>query len=60
MKNRLTVFLLALLGVIGSGRLTDAQPGGPSSGGPLPSDKEVPPIDAAVSGPLETASFALG
>jgi len=60
MKNRLTVFLLALLGVIGSGRLADAQPGSRSPGGPLSSDKGVPPIDATLPVRLSTATFAMG
>jgi hypothetical protein len=60
MKNRSAVFLLALLGVISSGRLTDAQPPAHSSGSSLPTDNGVPPIDAAVPHRLETATFALG
>jgi|APFre7841882724_1041349.scaffolds.fasta_scaffold158804_1 hypothetical protein len=60
MKNRLPVFLLALLGILGSGRLADAQPESRSPGGPLPSDKAVPPIDAAPPARLSTATFALG
>jgi len=60
MKNRTALFLLALLGVLGSGRLTDAQPGGPSASGSLPPDKGIPPIDAARPSRLETATFALG
>ena len=60
MKNRISVFLLALLGVLGSGRLADAQPESRSPGGPLPSDRAVPPIDAPPAGRLSTATFALG
>ncbi len=60
MKNRSAVFLLALLGVLGSGRLADAQPGALSSGAPLPPEKGVPPIDAVVPDHLATATFALG
>jgi hypothetical protein len=60
MKNRLTLFLIALLGVLGPGRITDAQPASSSSGGPAPSEHILPPIDAAVPARLETATFALG
>jgi hypothetical protein len=60
MKNRSAVFLFALLGVLGTGRLADAQPTGPAAGASLPSEKGVPPIDAAVPDRLATATFALG
>ncbi len=60
MKGYSTVFLFALLGVLGSGRLADAQPAGRSTPGLPASDKELPPIDAAVPARLETATFALG
>jgi hypothetical protein len=60
MNNRSAVFLLALLGVLGSGRLADAQPSGHSAGAAQPSEKGVPPIDAAVPNRLAAATFALG
>jgi hypothetical protein len=60
MKNRSAVFLLALLGVLGTGRLADSQSESlPSSGLPA-SEKGLPPIDAAAPGHLATATFALG
>jgi len=60
MKNRSAVFLLALLGVLGSGRLTDGQSAGLSPPGLPTSEKGLPPIDAAVPDRLATATFALG
>jgi hypothetical protein len=60
MKNRSAVFLFALLGVLGSGRLAESQSAGlPSTGRPT-SEKRVPPIDAALPERLATATFALG
>jgi hypothetical protein len=60
MKSRSAVFVFALLGVIGSGRLADAQPPEPSPGAPLLSEKGVPPIDAIRPSHIATATFALG
>jgi hypothetical protein len=60
MKSRLTVFLLAVLGVMGSGRLADAQPGSRLRGDRPVSDQGVPPIDALQPARLSTATFALG
>jgi hypothetical protein len=60
MKSRSAVFVFALLGVLGSGRLADAQPSGPAAGASLPSEKGVPPIDAIWSSHFATATFALG
>ncbi len=60
MKNRSAVFLFALIGVLGSGRLADSQSAGLSSTGLPTSEKGLPPIDAAVPDRLATATFALG
>jgi hypothetical protein len=60
MKKRSTVFLLALLGVLGTGRLADGQPADLSSPGLPTSDKGLPPIDAVPPSRLATATFALG
>jgi hypothetical protein len=60
MKNRPAVFLLALLGVLGAGRLADSKSAGPSSTGLPASETGLPPIDAAVPDHLATATFALG
>jgi hypothetical protein len=60
MRNRSALFFFALLGVLGTGRMADAQPGGPSSDGLPVSEKGIPPIDAALPARLSTATFALG
>lgn len=60
MKNRRAVFLLALLGVLGAGRLEDSRSAGVSSPGLPASEKGLPPIDAVVPDHLATATFALG
>jgi hypothetical protein len=60
MKRRLSVLMVTLLGILGSGRLADAQPGHHSHSGPLSSEKEKPSIDSALPARLATATFALG
>ena len=60
MQKRLSVFMFALLGVLGSGRLADAQPVRYPSGDPSSSEKAIPPIDAALPARISTATFALG
>ena len=60
MKNRSAFLLLALLGVLGTGRLADGQPAGLSSPGPTTSERGLPPIDAERPPRPATATFALG
>ncbi len=60
MKNRSAFLLLALLGVLGTGRLADGQPAGLSSPGLTTTEKGLPPIDAERPSRLATATFALG
>jgi hypothetical protein len=60
MKKRSAVFLLALLGVLGTGRLADSKPAGLSSPGLPASEAGYPPIDGSVPARLATATFALG
>ena len=60
MRTRLMLFGMALLGVFGAGRLSDAQDSSTPQTG-LPSTQEkLPPIDATVPAKSETATFALG
>jgi hypothetical protein len=60
MKKRSAFFLLAVLGVLGTGRLADSKSAGLSSPGLPTSETGLPPIDAAVPDRLATATFALG
>lgn len=60
MKTRLMLFGIALLGVFGAGRLSDGQESSASQTGLPSAQKNLPPIDAAVSAKTETATFALG
>jgi hypothetical protein len=60
MKTRLVLFIVALLGVFGSGRLSDAEgSNAPKTGSPS-AKKDLPLIDAAVPAKTATATFALG
>jgi len=60
MRARLMLFGIALLGVFGPGRLSDAQDSSTPQTGLPSAQKKLPPIDAAVPGKTETATFALG
>ena len=60
MKNRWMLFILALLGVFGLGRLSDAQDSSSAKTGLPSTQKGLPPIDAAVPLKTQTATFALG
>ena len=60
MKTRWMLFIMALLGIFGSGRLGDARDASAPQTG-LPSTQQgLPPIDAAVPVKTDTATFALG
>jgi hypothetical protein len=54
------LFIMALLGVFGSGRLGDAQDSSARQTGLPATQKGLPPIDAAVPAKTETATFAMG
>ncbi len=58
MKHRIAFFLLALLGVFGTGRPGEAQSGGPAGG--TVARPPLPEIDQAVAARIATATFALG
>jgi hypothetical protein len=60
MKTRRMLFMMALLGVFGSGRLSDAQDSSSPRAGLPSAQKGLPPIDAMVPQKTETATFALG
>jgi hypothetical protein len=60
MKRQFAVYLLAMIGVLSSDNLADAQAEVHSSGGPLPSGMGMPAIDAVMPDRLATATFALG
>jgi hypothetical protein len=60
MKTRWMFFIMAMLGMFGPGRLSDAQDSNsPQTSVPSP-QKDLPPIDAAVPAKTETATFAQG
>jgi len=60
MKNATTLFLVAFVGLFGTGRLADAQ-GADSPGDGSPStQKRLPAIDLEISAQTRTATFALG
>jgi hypothetical protein len=60
MKTRWMFFIMALLGVFGTGRLSDAQDSSTPQTGLPSTQKGFPPIDTAVPSKTETATFALG
>jgi hypothetical protein len=60
MKTRWMLFIMALLGVFGTGRLSDAQDSSTSQTGLPSTQKDLPPIDKAVPANTATATFALG
>jgi len=60
MKTRRMLFIMALLGVFGSGRLGDAQDSSAPQTGLPQTQKGLPLIDAAVPAKTETATFAMG
>jgi len=60
MKTRSMLFGIALLGVFGTDRLSDAQESGAAQTGLPSTQKTLPPIDATVPVKTETATFALG
>ena len=60
MKTRLMLSIVALLGVFGTGRLSNAEDSSvPKTGSPS-TQKNLPPIDVAAPAKTETATFALG
>jgi hypothetical protein len=60
MKKNISIAVLAILGVFGTGRLGDG-PHARDLATAVPStSKGLPPIDAAVPSKVETATFALG
>jgi hypothetical protein len=54
------LFGIALLGVFGAGRMSDAQNSSAPQTGLPSTQKTLPPIDATVPAKTETATFALG
>ena len=60
MKKNITIAVLAMLGVFGTGRWAEvANANGLATGAPSTS-KSLPPIDAAAPSKVETVTFALG
>ena len=60
MRTRLMLFGIALLGVFGAGRVSDAQDSGSPQTGLPSTQPKLPSMDAAVAAKTETATFALG
>jgi hypothetical protein len=60
MKTRWMLFLMALLGILGAGRLSEGQDSSAPKTGSPSTQKDLPPIDAAVQAKTETATFAMG
>ena len=60
MKTRWMLFIMALLGMFGPGRLGDAQDSSTSQTGAPSAQKGLPPIDTTVPQKTETATFAMG
>lgn len=60
MKNRITLFFIALIGLFGTGRMTDAQVANRSAEGPASTQKRLPAIDLEIPVQTLTATFALG
>jgi hypothetical protein len=58
MRHRIAFFLLALLGILGAGRPSEAQSGDPSGG--TAARPPLPEIDRAAAAHTATATFALG
>jgi len=51
---------MALLGMFGPGRLSDAQDSSAPTTGSPSTQKDLPPIDTTVAANIATATFALG
>jgi hypothetical protein len=60
MKNRITLFLIAFVGLFGTGRMADAQVAIRPAEGPASTQKQLPAIDLEISEQTQTATFALG
>ncbi|MGE5255094.1 MAG: hypothetical protein ACM3KE_00390 [Hyphomicrobiales bacterium] len=60
MRTRLMLFGIALLGVFGAGRLSDAQESSAQQPAMPPTRQKLPPMDVTVAAKTETATFALG
>jgi hypothetical protein len=60
MKKNISIAVLAMLGVFGTGRLTGGPGASDLAAGAPSTSKGLPPIDAAVPSKVETATFALG
>jgi hypothetical protein len=58
MKHRIAFFLLALLGIFGTGRPGEAQSGDPAGG--TAARPPLPEIDRATAAHTATATFAMG
>jgi hypothetical protein len=60
MKNRITLFLIAFVGLFGTGRMADAQGADSPADGLTSTQKRLPAIDLEISAQTQTATFALG
>jgi hypothetical protein len=60
MKNRITLFLIAFVGLFGTGRMADAQVANRPAEGPASAQKRLPAIDLEIPAKVQTATFALG
>jgi hypothetical protein len=60
MKNRITLFFMAFLGLFGTGRITDAQVANRLAKGAASAQKQLPAIDLELPAQTLTATFALG
>jgi len=60
MKNRISLFLIAFVGLFGTGRMADAQIANRPAEGPASTQKQLPEIDLEISEQSQTATFALG
>ena len=60
MKNRTTLFLIAFVGLFGTGRMADAQVANSPVDGPPSTQKRLPAIDLEIPAKVQTATFALG
>jgi len=60
MKNATTLFLVAFVGLFGSGRMADAQVANRPAEGPPSTPNRLPAIDLDISDKTQTATFALG
>lgn len=58
MRHRIVLFLLALLGLFGPGRVDEARSGAPAQG--TEAGRGLPPIDLEAPARTATATFALG